>query len=83
MNETKPKIFNITLLRHGESVGNAESRWQGQAEFPLTDRGRAQANALAARWKVEGVRFDHIISSPLERARETAGIVAGALGGAV
>ncbi|MBL8061629.1 MAG: histidine phosphatase family protein [Anaerolineales bacterium] len=83
MNENKPRIFNITLLRHGESVGNAESRWQGQAEFPLTDRGRAQANALAARWKVEGMRFDHIISSPLERARETAEIVASALGGSV
>jgi broad specificity phosphatase PhoE len=33
MTENKPSIFHITLLRHGESVGNAESRWQGQADF--------------------------------------------------
>lgn len=77
--ENKNKYFVITLLRHGESVGNAESRWQGQAEFPLTERGKAQAQALAARWKQEQVKFDAVISSPLSRAKETAEIVASAL----
>jgi broad specificity phosphatase PhoE len=71
--------YDIIFLRHGESVGNAESRWQGQAEFPLTDKGRKQAQALAMRWQAEGRQFDSIISSPLERARETAEIVANAL----
>jgi len=79
MNETRPQSFVITLLRHGESVGNAESRWQGQAEFPLNDRGRAQARALAERWNAEGVTFDLTIASPLMRARETAEIVSSAL----
>jgi broad specificity phosphatase PhoE len=74
-----PRYF-ITILRHGESVGNAESRLQGQADFPLTGTGRAQARALAARWQAEGVIFDAIRSSPLSRARETAEILAGALG---
>ena len=46
-------IFDIIFLRHGEFVGNAESRWQGQADFPLTDKGREQARALAARWQSE------------------------------
>jgi len=73
------EIFDIILLRHGESVGNAESRWQGQADFPLTDRGRQQARALADRWLAEGRTFDRIISSPLERARVTAEILADAL----
>jgi broad specificity phosphatase PhoE len=73
------EIFDIILLRHGESVGNAESRWQGQADFPLTDRGRQQARALADRWQAEGRTFDRIISSPLERARVTAEIIANAL----
>lgn len=77
--EDKLQSFHITLLRHGESVGNAESRWQGQAEFPLTDVGRAQARALAARWKEEGVTFDYVLSSPLLRAKETAEIIASAL----
>lgn len=72
--------FHITLLRHGELVGNAESRWQGQAEYPLTEKGRAQAKALAERWKNEKMKFDHVISSPLERARDTAEIIAAALG---
>lgn len=81
MNEmNKPKIFNITLLRHGESVGNAESRWQGQADYPLTDRGRAQAKALAVRWKREKMKFDYLIASPLSRTRETAEIIASHLG---
>ena len=76
----KPKFFVVTFLRHGESVGNAESRWQGQADFPLTDRGRSQAQALADRWKREKIRFDYVISSPLSRARETAEIIASKLG---
>ncbi len=78
--ESRPKPFHITFLRHGESVGNAQSRWQGQAEFPLTDIGRNQAQALAERWQNENKKFDYVISSPLERAKETAQIVADALG---
>lgn len=77
--ENKPQPFHITVLRHGESVGNAESRWQGQADYPLTDTGRAQARALAKRWKYERMKFDLVIASPLERTRETAEIVASAL----
>ena len=79
MTENKPKPFFITLLRHGESVGNAESRWQGQADFPLTDKGREQARALVTRWMREKLQFDHVISSPLSRARETAEIIASEL----
>ncbi|MCC6259906.1 MAG: histidine phosphatase family protein [Anaerolineales bacterium] len=78
MNNYMPPFY-ITLLRHGESVGNLESRWQGQAEYPLTDKGRAQARALAERWKNEKVKFDYVISSPLERAKETAETIASAL----
>ncbi len=80
MNDTRLQPFHITLVRHGESVGNAESRWQGQADFPLTETGRAQAHALAERWKKEDMQFDHAIASPLARARETAEIIAQALG---
>ena len=79
MMENKHKLFIVTLLRHGESVGNAESRWQGQRDYPLTERGREQAQALAKRWKQEKVKFDAVISSPLSRAKETAEIVASSL----
>ena len=76
---TEKNIYQFTLLRHGESTGNAQARWQGQSDYPLTERGRAQARALAERWKSENVRFDLVITSPLVRARETAEIIASAL----
>ena len=74
-----PPTYTIILLRHGESVGNAEGYHQGQADFPLSETGRMQAQALANRWQTEKVTFDRLISSPLLRARETAEIIASTL----
>jgi broad specificity phosphatase PhoE len=71
--------YYFTLLRHGESVGNAQGRVQGQADFSLTETGRQQAQALTSRWLSEKVTFNHVISSPLARTRETAEIIASAL----
>jgi 2,3-bisphosphoglycerate-dependent phosphoglycerate mutase len=68
-------VYEFTLLRHGESQGNIENRHQGQSEFPLTELGRRQAQALGDRWGREQVTFDRIFSSPLQRAKETAEIV--------
>jgi broad specificity phosphatase PhoE len=76
---TDKPIYYFTLLRHGESVGNAQARWQGQSDYPLTERGRAQARALAERWESENVKFDLVIASPLVRAKETAEIIAASL----
>jgi broad specificity phosphatase PhoE len=73
-------VYSFVFLRHGESIGNAESRWQGQSDYALTEKGRKQARALANRWKSEAVKFDLIISSPLVRAKETAEIIASTLG---
>ena len=72
--------YTFVFLRHGESEGNARRVHQGQADFPLTTTGRAQAQRLASAWAASGVSFDHIFSSPLLRAAETARIVAEALG---
>lgn len=74
MSSDKP-VYRFVFLRHAESVGNVESRWQGQFNYPLTDKGRAQAQALCGRWKKEDVKFDLVITSTLIRARETAEIV--------
>jgi broad specificity phosphatase PhoE len=73
-------VYHVTFLRHGESIGNAEDRFQGHADFPLTEKGRAQARSLVDRWQVEGVNFDKCIASPLLRACQTAEIISGALG---
>lgn len=74
-----PPIYEFTFLRHGESVGNAGSFYQGQHDFELTELGLAQAHALARRWQDEDRRFDSVISSPLVRAAATAEVIAGAL----
>jgi 2,3-bisphosphoglycerate-dependent phosphoglycerate mutase len=72
-------FYTFIFLRHGESIGNAEGMHQGQADFPLTERGRAQVHALAERWIFEKRAFNQAISSPLMRARETAEVVSQAL----
>lgn len=74
-----PSKYTITLLRHGESLGNAGGIHQGQADFELSKTGLAQARALANRWQRESVTFDQIISSPLLRARQTAEVIADTL----
>jgi broad specificity phosphatase PhoE len=74
-----PPRYSITLLRHGESVGNAEGKHQGQSDFPLTEIGLAQARSLAHHWSNEKRIFDLLISSPLSRASVTANILAEAL----
>ena len=76
MSSPAKPVYTFVFLRHGESVGNAAARWQGQSDYMLTERGRAQAQALAKRWKSEGMKFDLVISSPLVRAKETAEIIA-------
>jgi len=80
MPKRPPDAHQFILLRHGESVGNAQGVLQGQADYPLSDRGREQARLLATRWKKEGITFDRVLASPLLRARETAQIVTEALG---
>ncbi|GAB4416238.1 MAG: histidine phosphatase family protein [Anaerolineales bacterium] len=79
MPDNSPTPYEITLLRHGQSVGNAESRWQGQADYPLTEKGRAQAHALADYWFERNQTFDLILASPQIRAKDTAQIIAQAL----
>jgi probable phosphoglycerate mutase len=63
------------LLRHAQSVWNAEGRWQGQADPPLSELGFAQANSVA-RHLSGWPGFDLVASSDLRRARETARILA-------
>lgn len=79
MAEHDPQAYYLTLLRHGESEGNAARVLQGQTDFPLNQRGREQAQALGNYWKRRKIRFDLIISSTLARASQTAEILAAAL----
>ena len=66
------------LIRHGESVGNQEWRLQGQKEFPLSERGRVQAELVARR--LASMDIAAVYSSPIRRAWETAEPIAEELG---
>jgi len=62
--------MRLLLARHGESVWNAERRFQGSTDIPLSARGRAQAEALATGLRGYRVRAAYV--SPFRRAVETA-----------
>jgi len=67
--------MRILLARHGETAWNAEGRYQGQEDIPLSPVGEAQARALGER--LRGVRIDRAIASPLVRALRTAELALG------
>jgi broad specificity phosphatase PhoE len=63
----------IVLVRHGETDWNRDNRFQGRADPPLNDAGRAQALELAQRLATEPLAA--LYASPLRRANETALII--------
>lgn len=69
----------LVVVRHGESIWNAERRIQGQAGEGLSERGHVQAMATAD-WVVAAYPEAAVVSSDLSRAEETAAPIAEALG---
>ena len=67
--------MKLILARHGETAWNAEGRYQGQEDIPLSPIGEAQACALGDR--LRDVRIDRAVASPLSRALRTAQLVLG------
>lgn len=65
--------MKLIIVRHGESLFNVEHRVQGWKDAPLTEKGKAQAEQVAARLK--DMKIDTIYSSDLRRAMETAKII--------
>lgn len=74
--DARHSTTTLLLTRHGQSTWNAEQRWQGQADPPLSDLGREQAAVASA--AVGAV--DLIAASPQLRALETATIISEAVG---
>lgn len=62
--------MRILLARHGETPWNAEGRYQGQIDIPLSPLGQAQAAALGAR--LQDMPISRAVASPLSRAQATA-----------
>jgi broad specificity phosphatase PhoE len=70
------KHTTIYLVRHGETIWNAEGRCQGRADSEFSDRGHEQLRELTS--SLANVRFDAAYTSPLGRAcRTTTAILAG------
>jgi broad specificity phosphatase PhoE len=67
---------SFLCLRHGATDWNRQGLFQGRTDIPLNDDGIAQAHAAARR--LQPVRLDHIVTSPLARAIKTAEIIAAA-----
>src|SRR3546814_4832807 len=63
-------MTRVLLVRHGQSEWNATGRWQGQADPPLTDLGRAQAYHAARPLGAD----DAIVATDMQHAADTAPI---------
>ena len=67
-------MTTLYLIRHGETVWNADGRFQGQQNTPLNALGRAQADSAAR--ALADIPFEAVYTSDLARAAETAEIIA-------
>ena len=70
-------MTEIYFVRHGETAKNKEKLLQGRSNLPMNEKGIRQAEGARDFLREQGIRFDVIYSSPLQRAVRTAMIVAG------
>ncbi|MBV8586412.1 MAG: histidine phosphatase family protein, partial [Verrucomicrobia bacterium] len=69
-------MFALFILRHADADTEAPT----DAERSLSEKGMDQARKIGRFLRDQGVQLDHILTSPLVRARQTADLVAGELG---
>jgi broad specificity phosphatase PhoE len=69
----------LVLIRHGRTAANRAGVFQGSSDIPLDEFGQRQAELVGQRVAAE-FQVDHIVSSPLSRARATAAPLSRLLG---
>lgn len=72
--------MNLYLMRHGIAVTVEQPGIESDSERPLTPKGIKRMRRAARGVRRLGISFDAVLASPLVRARQTAEIVADALG---
>lgn len=65
--------LRLYLIRHGETAWSLSGKHTGCTDIPLTVHGEEEARALAPR--LEQIRFTEVLTSPLQRARQTCELV--------
>jgi 2,3-bisphosphoglycerate-dependent phosphoglycerate mutase len=68
-------MYQVVLIRHGESTWNKENRFTGWTDVDLTERGREEAKKGGQLLKAQGFTFDLAYTSTLKRAIRTLWIV--------
>jgi len=62
-------LSQLCLVRHGETAWSLSGQHTGRTDIPLTEKGEQDARKLAER--LSTVKFSHVFTSPLQRARRT------------
>jgi probable phosphoglycerate mutase len=62
-------VTQIFLIRHGETAWSLTGQHTGRTDLPLTENGERRASQL--RGLLQGIKFTHVLTSPLQRARRT------------
>lgn len=68
-------MYNLTIVRHGQTTSYQERRFSGWSNTPLTDTGRSEAIAAGKFLKQAGHSFDVCFSSCLKRATDSAELI--------
>lgn len=71
-------VRHLALVRHGQSTWNAEGKWTGWTDVPLSEKGRLEAKKAGQ--LLASYEFHIAFSSDLTRARETLDIIKSEIG---
>jgi broad specificity phosphatase PhoE len=69
-----PPRLRLYLIRHGETEWSLSGRHSGRADIPLTAQGEGEARGVGQR--LRDTTFAHVLTSPLQRARQTCALAA-------
>ncbi|RMA79430.1 2,3-diphosphoglycerate-dependent phosphoglycerate mutase [Umboniibacter marinipuniceus] len=61
-------MYQLVLVRHGQSTWNKENRFTGWKDVPLSERGLDEAKKAGQMLKAKGIEFDTVFTSVLRRA---------------